>query len=130
MSIIEKIEVASASGALLESTAENLNIWAQADYLPEWVGASIAELVEQGAWEELNDRFYRELAFGTGGMRGRTIGKVSTSVEQGPPNASGAPAYAAVGTNVLNDFNIVRATIGLYEYVSAYLIGTGCYDRP
>ena len=130
MSIIEKIEAAGASGDLLESTVKHLNTWTQADYLPEWVGASIAELVEQGAWEELNDRFYRELAFGTGGMRGRTIGKVSTSVEQGPPNASGAPAYAAVGTNVLNDFNIVRATIGLYEYVSAYLIGTGCYDRP
>lgn len=130
MSIIEKIEAAGASGDLLESTVKHLNTWTQADYLPEWVGASIAELVEQGAWEELNDRFYRELAFGTGGMRGRTIGKVSTSVEQGPPNASGAPAYAAVGTNVLNDFNIVRATIGLYEYVSAYLIGTVCYDRP
>ena len=130
MSIIEQIEAAGASGDLLESTVKHLNTWTQADYLPEWVGASIAELMEQGAWEELNDRFYRELAFGTGGMRGRTIGKVSTSVEQGPPNASGAPAYAAVGTNVLNDFNVVRATIGLYEYVSAYLIGTGCYDRP
>ena len=130
MSIIEKIEAAGASGDLLESTVKHLHTWTRADYLPEWVGASIAELVEQGAWEELNDRFYRELAFGTGGMRGRTIGKVSTSVEQGPLHTSGAPAYAAVGTNVLNDFNIVRATIGLYEYVSAYLIGTGCYDRP
>ncbi len=130
MSIIEKIEAAGASGDLLESTVKHLHAWTQADYLPEWVGASIAELVEQSAWEELNDRFYRELAFGTGGMRGRTIGKVSTSVEQGSLHASGAPAYAAVGTNVLNDFNIVRATIGLYEYVSAYLIGTGCYDRP
>jgi phosphoglucomutase len=130
MNIIKKIKVAVISGDLMESTAGNLIAWAQADYLPEWVGASIAELVEQGAWEELNDRFYRELAFGTGGMRGRTIGKVSTTVEQGPPNASGAPAYAAVGTNVLNDFNIVRATIGLYEYVSAYLVGTGCCDRP
>ena len=54
-------------------------------------------------------------------MRGRTIGKVSTSIEQGPPNEAGSPAFAAVGTNVLNDFNIVRATIGLYQYVSAYL---------
>lgn len=130
MSIIEKIEAAGASGDLLESTVENLNVWAQADSLPGWVGASIAELVEQGAWEELNDRFYRELAFGTGGMRGRTIGKVSTSVEQGSPDDSGSPAYAAVGSNVLNDFNIVRATIGLYQYVSAYLAGTGCLDRP
>ncbi|NCG08867.1 MAG: phospho-sugar mutase [Verrucomicrobia bacterium] len=130
MGIIKKIQAAAAAGDLLESTAENLNVWAQADYLPEWAGASIAELVKQGAWEELNDRFYRELAFGTGGMRGRTIGKVSTSVEKGSPNEAGSPAYAAVGTNVLNDFNIVRATIGLYQYVSAYLAGTGSLDRP
>jgi phosphoglucomutase len=130
MGIIERIEAAVASGELLESSAGNLNIWAQADYLPEWVGVSISELVEQGAWEELNDRFYRELAFGTGGMRGRTIGKVSTSIEQGLPNETGSPAYAAVGTNVLNDFNIVRATVGLYQYVSAYLAGTGSHDQP
>ena len=130
MSTMKQIEAAGASGELLASTVKNLSVWAQADYLPEWVGASIEELVEQGAWEELNDRFYRELAFGTGGMRGRTIGKVSTSIEQGPPNEAGSPAFAAVGTNVLNDFNIVRATIGLYQYVSAYLAGTGCFDRP
>jgi phosphoglucomutase len=130
MSIIRKIEAAAASGDLLESTVENLSKWAQADYLPEWVITSISDLVEQGAWEELNDRFYRELAFGTGGMRGRTIGKVSSAIETGPENEMDAPAYAAVGTNVLNDFNIIRATIGLYQYVSAYLESTGCYDRP
>jgi phosphoglucomutase len=130
MSTIKKIVAAGASGELLASTVKNLNAWFQADDLPEWVGSSIDELVEQGAWEELNDRFYKELAFGTGGMRGRTIGKVSTSIEQGPPNELGAPAYAAVGTNVLNDFNIIRATIGLYQYVSEYLESTECYDRP
>ncbi|CAI8337821.1 MAG: Phosphoglucomutase [Opitutia bacterium UBA7350] len=130
MSTIKKIEVARASGELLESTVSNLTAWAKADYLPEWVIASINELVEQGAWEELNDRFYRELAFGTGGMRGRTIGKVCTSVEQGSANHSGSPAFAAVGSNVLNDFNIVRATIGLYQYVHAHLVGIGCHDRP
>ena len=62
MSTIEKIENAGSNGDLLESTVKNLIAWARADYLPEWVGASIDELVEQGAWEELNDRFYRELA--------------------------------------------------------------------
>ena len=130
MNTIELIKDASASGKLLESTAKNLSTWAEAEFLPSWVNESISELVEQGAWEELNDRFYRELAFGTGGMRGRTIGKVSSKVELGAYDESGAPAYAAVGTNVLNDFNIVRATIGLYQYVSAYLEGIGSYDQP
>jgi hypothetical protein len=46
-------------------------------------GASIEELVARQAWGELNDRFYRYLEFGTGGMRGRTIGVVSTAAERG-----------------------------------------------
>ena len=36
-----------------------------------------------GEWTELNDRFFRTLAFGTGGLRGRTIGKVVTNAERG-----------------------------------------------
>lgn len=131
MSTIEKIEAAGAAGSLLESTVENLKTWASADFLPAWAGESIHELVEQGAWEELNDRFYQNLAFGTGGMRGRTIGRVSSEVETGDLDAQGgSPAHAAVGTNVLNDFNIVRATIGLFRYVKGYLEAEGRYDLP
>jgi phosphoglucomutase len=130
MSLIEKIEAAGAKGSLLETTVANLKVWAGADFLPEWVGASIAELVEKEAWEELNDRFYQNLAFGTGGIRGRTIGKVSTSVEQGTPSAMGTPAHAAVGTNALNDFNLIRATVGLYRYVCQYLCENGRHDLP
>ncbi len=120
MSIIDKVTSAGAAGDLLESTVENMTTWLAAD-LPEWVEQSVAELVEQGAWDELNDRFYRYLAFGTGGMRGRTIGRVVTRVEQGEPGPWGTPAYAAAGCNVLNDFTVVRATIGLYRYVSGFL---------
>lgn len=128
---MKKIESAAAEGKLLASTVENLKIWANADFLPAWAGESINELVEQEAWEELNDRFYQNLAFGTGGMRGRTIGRVSSSVESGDLDAQGgSPAHAAVGTNVLNDFNIVRATIGLFRYVKAYLNAEGRYDLP
>ena len=131
MSVIEKIETAASEGKLLESTVDNLKLWASADFLPQWVGVSINELVEQGAWDELNDRFYKNLAFGTGGMRGRTIGRVSSSVESGDLDAqNGSPALAAVGTNVLNDFNIVRATIGLFRYVSQYLSANDRYDLP
>ena len=81
--------------------------------------AGVEELVEQGAWEELNDRFYQNLAFGTG-VCAATIGRVSSAVEAGDLDAqNGSPLHAAVGTNVLNDFNIVRATIGLFRYVQA-----------
>jgi phosphoglucomutase len=42
----------------------------------------------------------------------------------------GSPEHAAVGSNVLNDFNLVRATIGLFRYVENYLKETGSYDLP
>lgn len=115
---------------MLESTVANLKIWAGADFLPEWVGASISELVEKGEWEELNDRFYQNMAFGTGGIRGRTIGRVSTAVETGTLSAQGTPEHAAVGTNVLNDFNLIRATIGLFRYSQKYLKDAGRHDLP
>lgn len=130
MSMIEKIEAAGAEGKLLESAVENLKIWVGADFLPEWVGTSIAELVEQGEWEELTDRFYQNMAFGTGGIRGRTIGRVSSKVEMGNAGPGGTPAHAAVGTNVLNDFNIIKATIGLFRYTQKYLKESGRYDLP
>ena len=47
MSLTVKIESAEAAGNLLESTANNLKSWASADFLPEWVGESIIELVEK-----------------------------------------------------------------------------------
>jgi phosphoglucomutase len=130
MSLIEKIESAGAAGSLLESSVANLKIWASADFLPEWVGVSIAELVDKEEWEELNDRFYQNMAFGTGGIRGRTIGKVSTSVETGTVSAVGTPEHAAVGTNVLNDFNLIRATVGMFRYVEKYLRDSGRHDQP
>jgi phosphoglucomutase len=130
MSIIEKIEAAAAAGSLLESTVVNLKKWASADFLPEWAGASIVELVENGEWNELNDRFYQNLAFGTGGIRGRTIGNVPASAETGTLSEIGSPEHAAVGSNVLNDFNLVRATIGLFRYVEQYLKDSGSYDLP
>jgi phosphoglucomutase len=130
MSIIEKIEAAGAAGSLLESTVVNLKKWASADFLPEWAGASIVELVENGEWNELNDRFYQNLAFGTGGIRGRTIGNIPASAETGTLSEIGSPEHAAVGSNVLNDFNLVRATIGLFRYVEQYLKDSGSYDLP
>ncbi len=130
MNLREKIKASGASGHLLEDTLKNLNEWAEADFLPKWTQASIAELLDKEAWEELNDRFYKNLTFGTGGMRGRTIGRIVTDAEMGAPSEVGAPEHAAVGSNVLNDFTILRATIGLFRYVKNYLHETGSYEIP
>lgn len=121
MTLVEKIKAAGSAGHLMPAAVENLQAFLGAK-LPEWAVASITELVETEAWSELNDRFYVYLAFGTGGMRGRTIGKVSTKAEQGESGATGAPAHAAIGSNVLNDFTLIRAVIGLYRYTKKYQV--------
>ena len=130
MNVVETIKAAQNEGHLRASTVDNLKVWLAADYLPAWTVQSITELVEQAQWEELNDRFYQNIAFGTGGIRGRTIGRVTTQVEKGQMSPQGSPEYAAVGSNVLNDFNLVRATIGLYRYVHSYLNENKVLERP
>jgi phosphoglucomutase len=130
MSLLKKIEAAGANGRLLKDTVENLRNWADVDFLPEWTQASIAELIEKEAWDELNDRFYKNMAFGTGGIRGRTIGQVVTAAELGTPSEMGTPEHASVGSNMLNDFTILRATIGLFRYVRSYLQEIESYELP
>lgn len=120
MTHAEKISAAAQEGKLLPSAAENLNAWLEAG-LPDWARQSLAELIERGEWGELNDRFYRYLEFGTGGMRGRTMGKVAAKAETGTLSATGSPEHAAVGSNLLNEFTLIRAVIGLYRYMARYL---------
>ena len=86
---IQKVERAVEAGQLSAESGKNIK--------KTFVGAkegsvervSLEALVGSGEWGELNDRFYRTLAFGTGGLRGRTIGKVVTKAEMGKPAALG-----------------------------------------
>src|ERR1035441_4709002 len=97
----KKISIAARAGQLMPATAENLTAWLGSG-LPAWAVASIGELIGQGAWGELNDRFYRYLEFGTGGMRGRTIGALPTGAEIGSTSPerqeAGTPEHAAIGS--------------------------------
>jgi phosphoglucomutase len=83
----------------------------------------IGELSQANEWEELNDRFYKTLAFGTGGLRGRTIGKIVTPSERGTPTVLGRPEFPCVGTNAMNYFNVGRATRGLVIYIQKWRSG-------
>lgn len=117
------------SGQLLPAAAENLAAW-RGSSLPVWAMAGIEELVAQDAWGELNDRFYRYLEFGTGGMRGRTIGAIAAESEHGVAGPEGTPEHAAIGSNMLNDFTLIRATIGLYRYTRKHLAQNLRFDIP
>ena len=83
--------------------------------------ATIEELAEKNDWTELNDRFFKTLAFGTGGLRGRTIGKIVTRAEVGSKAGSVCPQFPCVGTNAMNYYNISRATQGLVRYIKEFL---------
>ena len=58
-------------------------------------------------------------------MRGRTIGKQPAMAELGRQSEQGTPEHAAVGANNMNDFNVVRATMGLFNYCKGYLDANG-----
>src|SRR3954470_14048418 len=120
MTTLDRIKAAAKAGSLLPSSADNLAAFLGAQ-LPAWAQASIEELVAKEAWGELNDRFYRYLEFGTGGMRGRTIGVVAAAAETGQLRATGSPEHAAIGSNVLNDFTLIRAVVGLSRYPRRYM---------
>ena len=114
-----KIQAAASGGQLLESSAKNLLPFLAKTTSPI-SQASIAELVETGNWKELDNRFFRTLAFGTGGLRGKTISPAVTKAEKGTPQALGRPEFPCVGTNAMNYYNISRATQGLVAYVKEY----------
>src|SRR6266700_830964 len=107
-----RLSQAVQAGSLLASSAKNIEQLLARSSSPTYA-QSVEELVGKQAWDELNDRFFKTLAFGTGGLRGRTIGKIVTTAEQGEPQPLGRPQRPCVGTNAMNFYNISRATQGL-----------------
>ncbi len=110
------LKAAAKSGSLSPAALVNVTGWLESGALPAEAMAALDDLVARGCWGELEDRFYKGIAFGTGGMRGRTVGRVPAA---GELDAAGRPVRAAVGSACLNDVNVLRAAIGLYRHVSA-----------
>ena len=121
---------AEKSGLLLPTARKHCEELLTLEKLPQWAKSSIKELIENENWTELNDRFYKHLTFGTGGMRGRTIGKTITSDEQGNHDPKVTPEHAAIGTNTLNEITILKATKALYQYTKEYTLSLGVLEQP
>ena len=111
-----QIKQAVADGQLMQSTAKNIHTLLSGARTDLYF-RSVNELVSWTQWSELNDRFYQTLAFGTGGLRGRTIGKIVTTAERGNAGEGERPQFPCVGTNAMNFFTINRATRGLVAYL-------------
>ena len=130
MNLKTTLEAAVEAKEILPSTLDNVVGWLESGVLPPWALESIEELITGGQWSELDDRFYKMLEFGTGGMRNRTIGNIVTKAERGDRSEGETPRHAAVGTAVLNDFSVIRATIGLYRYCERHLKSGSSAVRP
>ena len=113
------LETARKIGQLRDSTVENILALIRGSQSPLYAEV-VSELANGDEWAELNDRFFRTLAFGTGGLRGRTIGKVVTKAERGSARDDQPPEFPCVGTNAMNFYNVSRATQGLVAYLQEW----------
>ena len=120
--LTSSLSAAVGSGGLLESAKLNIESLL-AGTTSEVAARAVEELVAAGEWEELNDRFFKTLAFGTGGLRGRTIGRVVTTAEQGNGGPDGRPEHPCVGTASMNFYNLSRAVRGLIAYAKQFAGG-------
>lgn len=118
-----------SDGCLLASSLENIQLLIKGTNDPV-AAAAIGELVSGQNWTELNNRFYKTMAFGTGGLRGRTIGAVITAAEQGKGGVNDRPEHPCVGTACMNYFNVGRAMRGLIAYVRRFVEQEGAGRKP
>ena len=127
--LLSTLTAALQAGHLRESTVENIRRLLGGSDSPLY-SAAISELAQAEQWSELNDRFFRTLAFGTGGLRGRTIGKIVTAAERGKAANDEPPEFPCVGTNAMNFYNVSRATQGLVAYLHEWRAKENVAGKP
>ena len=93
--LLQQIEQAGTDKKLSSGAVGNLGKWMEEARYSEYV-PQIAEHVEAGKWQALDDAFWTVIPFGTGGRRGRMY---------------------PIGCNVINDRTIGESAQGLAEYV-------------
>ena len=128
-SLTKEIDDAVGNGKLLKSAASNIRSLL-AGTTTDLYERVVNELIAAGEWDELNDRFYKTLEFGTGGLRGRTIGKIVTKAERGGAAPNDRPEFPCVGTNAMNFANVNRATQGLVAYAKEWQEKRGIGFQP
>lgn len=84
---------------------EKYNFWLENEYFDEQAKEELRALA--GNEEEIKDRFYKDLGFGTGGLRGKI----------------------AMGTNRMNIYTVSRTTQGLADYIIEKAHGQKDYQQ-
>jgi phosphoglucomutase/phosphomannomutase len=97
--LVALLDQAAAEGKLSASAVANIRTWltepAYAEYAP-WV----AEHIQKGLWQQLDEVFWQVIPFGTGGRRGKMY---------------------PIGTNAINDRTMAESAQGVADYVIDYL---------
>lgn len=86
---------------------EKYQIWMSDLFFDEATRSELQRLDIENDIAEIEDRFYKDLEFGTGGMRG----------------------IMGAGTNRINKYTIGKATVGLGNYLKATFSGEECLHR-
>jgi phosphoglucomutase/phosphomannomutase len=94
--LLEQVAQAEAAGQVSASAAANIRRWLTEPPFARYRDR-LAEDIEAGRWQTLDDAFYAVLEFGTGGRRGKMY---------------------PVGTNVLNARTIGESARGLADYIA------------
>ena len=82
--------------ALSAETQSRINQWISSSVIDVDSKQEIQRLIDSGSEKELTDNFYKELEFGTGGLRG----------------------IMGVGSNCMNQYTLGKATQGLANYLN------------
>lgn len=92
----QALKLLEAQPSLSTETQARLEGWFSDPLIAQNDKDAIADLAESGDWTQIQDRFFQDLEFGTGGLRG-IVGQ---------------------GSNRMNTYIIQRVTQGLATYVS------------
>lgn len=126
---LQRCRAAVEQGHLLPQAGTNIELLLSGS-ARELDAQVVDALLAAEQWSELNDRFFQTLSFGTGGLRGRTISRHPSPLEQGGKPAGSRLEFPCVGTNAMNFFNVSRATQGLARYLLEWFQREGRPGRP
>ena len=99
--LLEQVKQAAGQGKITPSAAENLEIWLTEDRYARYA-PQVAEHIQAGKWQALDDVFWTVIPFGTGGRRGKMY---------------------PIGSNAINERTIGESAQGLAEYVKESVSG-------
>jgi phosphoglucomutase len=115
---IDVLEEKKSAGVISEDAFNNVKVWYQlGEKFPKRFKLGIEELIQKELWEDLNNRFFKNISFGTGGIRGRSIENNILKEEYVTSNETKLPKYPAIGSNCFNEIVVIRTTMGLFSYI-------------